>query len=240
MFTPEQIQSFNQLELQIYEYIMKNSSQISFMSIRQLASQIPTSTASVLRFCKKIGYDSYNDFKYVFKQSLQEEQYQQYDFDEVIECLKKIDGEIYKQKMNEAIELLGHVDRVLFLGVGDSGIIGEYGARRFSSYGKFALAINDPYYNVNIYGENCAVIVLSISGETPELISQVNKFKSGDCKIIAITTTESSTVARLSDVTIPYYIQRKKSGLKEMTSQVPALSIVENIAQMLLVKRNKI
>ena len=37
MFSYETIQLFNDLELVIYNYIMKNSSQVQYMTIRELA-----------------------------------------------------------------------------------------------------------------------------------------------------------------------------------------------------------
>ena len=48
------------------EYIMNNSLIIPFLTIRELASVAQVSTTTILRFVKKMGYDSYNDFKYAY------------------------------------------------------------------------------------------------------------------------------------------------------------------------------
>ena len=147
-----------------------------------------------------------------------------------VNCLKKLDNKIYHERINEAIVLLGNADMVLFLGIGDSGIIGQYGARRFSNYGKFAMAINDPYYQINIVGSNTVVVALSVSGETPELIREIHACKIKGCQVIGITSASQSTLAKISDVVIPYYIHIKKRGPVMFTSQAPALSIIENLA----------
>ena len=55
MFSYETIQLFNDLELVIYNYIMKNSSQVQYMTIRELADAVHVSTSSIMRFCKKAG-----------------------------------------------------------------------------------------------------------------------------------------------------------------------------------------
>lgn len=237
MFTSEILKEFNDLDMKIYDYIIANSIEVTYMSIRELAKEIPTSTASIIRFCKKMGYDGFNDFKYAFRLSMKKDiTYRNYDFNEVIDCLKKLDNDVYHHRINEAIILLGNADSVLFLGVGDSGIIGQYGARRFSSHGKFAMFINDPYYQINIMGSHTVAIALSISGETPELIREINDCKMKGCKIITITTASHSTLARISDVVIPYYIHIKKRGPVMFTSQVPALSIIENLATLSMKK----
>ena len=51
MFSYETIQLFNDLELVIYNYIMKNSSLVQYMTIRELADAVHVSTSSIMRFC---------------------------------------------------------------------------------------------------------------------------------------------------------------------------------------------
>ena len=67
MFSYETIQLFNDLELVIYNYIMKNSSQVQYMTIRELADAVHVSTSSIMRFCKKAGCDGYAEFRVKFK-----------------------------------------------------------------------------------------------------------------------------------------------------------------------------
>ncbi len=235
MFDEEQVKTFNQLELKIYEYIINHELQLPYMSIRDLANEIPTSTTSILRFCHKIGYEGFKEFKYAYKRTLRNEtNFKDYDFLEVINCLRKFDTDYYQKLFNEAVIMLANADTILFLGIGDSGIVGQYGARRFSNYGKYASAINDPYYKIQFPGETAVVIALSVSGETKEVIRELQACKRLGSQIIAITTTTTSTIARMSDLTIPYYINRKKVMNIEMTSQVPAISIIENLAKMCL------
>ena len=64
MFNEEKIKSFSTTDMRIYNYILKHSIQFPYMSIRELADEIPTSTASIMRFVKKMGYDSFPELKY--------------------------------------------------------------------------------------------------------------------------------------------------------------------------------
>lgn len=49
--------------------------------------------------------------------------------------------------------------------------------------------------------------------------------------VIAITNSEKSTIAQLSTVTIPYYITTEKSSIADVTSQLPALFLIEKLAK---------
>ena len=60
MFTVEQIQSLNELEMEVYLYVMKHQSSVRYMRIRELAAEAHVSTTTVERFCKKMGCDGYS------------------------------------------------------------------------------------------------------------------------------------------------------------------------------------
>lgn len=235
MLDPEVIKSFNEKEIRIYEYINKNSVKFPYMTIRELAKEIAVSTTTILNFIKKAGYTSYSDFKYAYKIQEKKKVFnkEKYDFKEVIECLGKFDSTFYKDKFKDAISILKDSANVIFIGIGNSGIIAQYGARLFSSNGKFSLAINDPYLRVTGVNNDTTIIALSVSGETSEVIREVKDLKKDDCKVIVITTTENCTLARLSDVTIPYYIEAVCNEHIDITTQMPAIGIIENLSRIL-------
>ena len=53
MFSYSQIQSLNDLELSVYNYIMDNKDKVRYMKIRELAAESHVSTTTILNFCKK-------------------------------------------------------------------------------------------------------------------------------------------------------------------------------------------
>ena len=233
MFTKEQMKQFNALDLKIYEYMITHELEFPYMSIREFADGVSTSTASILRFCRKWGYDGFKELKYVFKNDLREKALlKKYDFAEIVHCIEKLDTPFYREKFNEAIMLIGNADIILFMGIGDSGVLAEYGARCFSNYGKLSISIRDPYFKVAFSGENCVVIVLSVSGETVEMVHLAKGCKESGAKIITISATENNTLSKLSDLVIPYYINHRRVNERELTSQIPTMSILEKLAGM--------
>ena len=235
MFNEIQIKEFTTSEMKIYQYMIGHETLIPYMSIRDLSDALDISTTSILRFCKKLGYEGFKEFKYAYKKSLkQTEKVFDYDFMEVIECLQKFNGEYYQDLFSKARQIIRNASTVIFFGIGDSGLIGQYAARRFSNADKFSLAVNDPYYKFNFGKENLVLIVLSVSGETPELVREIQHAKRIGCPVISISATAYNTIASLSDLVIPYYANRHYDQYREFTSQIPAVAIIENLAKHLM------
>ena len=70
MFTHEMIKSFNQLEMDVYNYIISNEEKVVYMKVRELAEAVHVSTTTILRFCKKVGCEGYSEFRLKLKQEV--------------------------------------------------------------------------------------------------------------------------------------------------------------------------
>lgn len=235
MFNEEKIKSFSTTDMRIYNYILKHSIQFPYMSIRELADEIPTSTASIMRFVKKMGYDSFPELKYAYKKEEKEVSlHMMNDLDETIDCLKKFSTPYYQDLFKEIAYILGNANMIIFDGMGDSAKIAEYAARRFSINGFFSAALTDPYQRVSMDGTDIVVVMLSVSGNTPELIRKANGYKAAGSTLITITASDDNTLTKMSDHNISYYVNDVRTEDMSRTTQVPALSIIEilsNITQ---------
>lgn len=231
MFNEEKIKSFSTTDMNIYNYILKHSIQFPYMSIRELADEIPTSTASIMRFVKKMGYDSFPELKYAYKKEEKEASFHIVnELDEIIDCLKKFNTPYYQDLFKEVAYILGNANMIIFDGMGDSAKIAEYAARRFSVNGFFSAALTDPYQKVSMDGTNIVVVMLSISGNTVELIRKANAYKAAGSTLITITASDDNTLAKMSDHHISYYINDVRIDRISKTTQIPALSIIEILA----------
>ena len=156
------------------------------------------------------------------------------DLDEIIDCLKKFNTPYYQDLFKEVAYILGDANMIIFDGIGDSAKIAEYAARRFSSNGFFSAALTDPYQKISMDGTNIVVVMLSISGDTVELIRKANDYKAAGSTLITITASDDNTLAKMSDYHISYYINDVRNELSSHTTQVPALSIIEILSNMTL------
>lgn len=240
--TPE----LNETDLTIYQSVTKHFADIEHVSVRQLALESQTSTASVLRFCKKFGTTGFSEFKvrlaaYVHAHDNTQPPVGMIVTPELINFFSRFQDTYYREKIDDAVSLLLEKELVIFLGLGSSNIVAEYGALYFSSNFTMAVRIEDPNncpvsYISSELAQRACIIALSVSGETPEIIDYLGHFNLSDISIISITSTGTSTVAQLSDVNIPYHIaiEKVQDAVKDepdITTQVPALFIVETLAR---------
>lgn len=61
--------SLNETEAYVYNYVVKNTKKVLKESIRELANDTHVSTATIMRFCKKMGCEGFTELKYRLKES---------------------------------------------------------------------------------------------------------------------------------------------------------------------------
>ncbi|MGN0417000.1 MurR/RpiR family transcriptional regulator [Anaerostipes faecalis] len=61
------LQSLTPKELEIMQYVHDHSDEVTSMSIQTFAKKINYSTSTVIRFCRKIGFSGFPEFKYYLK-----------------------------------------------------------------------------------------------------------------------------------------------------------------------------
>ncbi|MEH7083848.1 MurR/RpiR family transcriptional regulator [Neobacillus drentensis] len=234
MFSNEAISTFNDLEMSLYNYVIKNSDKVIYMRIRELANETHVSTSTILRFCRKVDCEGFSEFKVKLKIFLDKDQTphlrsSQESLSEFLERTLKGNLDSY---IMDAAEMIAESDSVIFIGIGSSGILAEYGARYFSSLGKFSLYIKDPLFPISAkYLQNSTTIALSVSGENRFTVTHINQLKQEGSKIVSITNNQHCTVAKLSDVNVPYYVTEEKYNNSNITTQIPVMYILESIAR---------
>ncbi|WP_226036829.1 MurR/RpiR family transcriptional regulator [Aquibacillus saliphilus] len=234
MFTSEQIASFNELETQLYNYISENREKVAYMRIRELADKTHVSTATILRFCRKINCEGFSEFKVKLKLDIEQNETTvvksgQHVLTEFFE--RSLTGSI-DEKIQQAATIITKAETVIFIGIGSSGILAEYGARYFSSLGKFSMYIKDPLFPIRTHMlKSSATIALSVSGESNYSINHINQLKQEGSNIISITNSKHSTIATISNVNIPYYVTQERYQNSDITTQVPVVYILETLAR---------
>ena len=237
MFTVQQLKSLNELEMLVYQYVTAHRTAVPYMRIRELANEAHVSTTTVLHFCKKMGCEGYAQFKW----KLKEEDGTAARLDEIPDALNELQTFLwrvgtpaYQEKLEAAAAIVARAERVFMVGIGNSGSIASYGARYFSNLGKFALSVSDPFYPITLADcTNAAALVFSVSGETREVLKLAQDLKARNCVLIAVTATESNTLAQLCDMVLPYYtsLRRSEEENYDFSSQIPSVYLLESLAR---------
>ncbi|MFQ1681220.1 MurR/RpiR family transcriptional regulator [Pantoea dispersa] len=235
MFSHSDLSRLNDLEMQVYHFIIKHRESVSYMTIRELAAQAGVSTTTVLRFCRKMHCDGWSEFRIRFR--LAQEQSAPVllpsGVGEMLSFFKSINNAEFDQQIATAAQMIIEAEHIFFIGAGTSGSLGKYGARYFSNIGKFSHHIDDPYYPVSKSAwENALAIILSVSGETEEILRFASQFSLHHCKIISITNHDNCSLAKMADFNLSYHVpQEKLPDRYDITTQVPVIYILETLGR---------
>jgi arabinose-5-phosphate isomerase len=149
-------------------------------------------------------------------------------------------------RFNQAVELLRRTveagRKVIVLGVGKSGQIGEKIAATLTSTGSPAVVLNPLnalHGDLGIVTKGDAVLALSYGGETGELLNILPALKRFEIQLIAFTGVLSSTLAKHSDIILDCSVQQEACplNLAPTSSTTVMLGLGDALAMALLEAR---
>lgn len=206
----------------IADYILTNPSCVEKNSISELARCASCkSDSSIVRFYRSLGFKSYKDFRLKFVQELAQKtfyhSYEDIHFEDTPTDIKRKifngamltlnananldDNEAYEQ----AIRMIMDARRIVLLGYAASAVICYYAHFRFLELGLNCHFSSDAHINAAILTEPAPddlFMCVSMSGETRDIVAQLQHARSLGAKVIALTGSENSSLCALSDVVI--------------------------------------
>ena len=141
-----------------------------------------------------------------------------------------------REQVGHVVEVLANCKgKVVILGVGKSGIIGQKIAATMTSTGTAALYLHPSdalHGSLGIVQQDDVVIVLSNSGETDEIVAMLPYLKNRDVPILAIVGNLNSTLARRADAVLDASVDQEACplNLAPTTSTTVALAIGDALA----------
>lgn len=133
--------------------------------------------------------------------------------------------------------------KILVLGVGKSGHVGEKIAATLASTGCVAVVLNPLnalHGDLGVVADGDLIFALSYSGETDELVKILSVLKRFRVEIVGVTGNPESTLGKLSDVTLNVSVQQEACplNLAPTSSTTAMLALGDALAMVVLEARN--
>lgn len=113
------------------------------------------------------------------------------------------------------------------------GFLAQYGHGLFNRKGIRSLYIEDFSMRLDFYDQAIAII-LSVSGNTTEVLGRIQNLKSYGTKVILISENSHNKAAQMADLCINYHLPNVKDKYHaNSVTQVPVLYILECLADSL-------
>ena len=238
--------SFTVSEKKLADYMLSNQDGLAYLSIGQLAAGAGVAEATVSRFCRRLGFKNYAQFKLTaantslrFKPANNPLSGQIENTDSIEDICRKLysaEVEAIGQTMEvlssdailQAADLLEKAPRVLCMGQGGSMLIAQEAAHLFSTVDNRFIAVVDSHMqamSAAMMDPGDVIMFFSYSGSTRAMMETLKLAKDRAGKVILITRFPHSPGAELSDIVL-------QCGANENPLQ--SGSIAARIAQMYL------
>ena len=223
----------NKNDNEILSYCIRNHEQISRMKVQDLAARLYTSPASVIRFCKKLGFSGFSEFKAALKIELRRKEGVPGPQVSSIDFLKDIDKAIHliqEDMVEQVLDLIRSRRHIELFAVGSSRMVASEFAKRLRLAGKQAFYYDDSsLMNISarqLTGDDL-VIALSVSGESSLVIAAANMAKSCGAPIVSITNLGSNTLSDMADISLYVHSTRFSQADVAVRSRVQMLILCE-------------
>lgn len=217
---PTVYESLTKSEQKVADTVLRDPEAAVFYTITDLSEKSEVGETSVIRFCRKLGFRGYQEFKLSLAQNVSKPEEQMYgdilEDDGLSTVIKKISG-FNTQVIQNVMSLLSERDvqaavkavvssnRLFFFGVGSSGITAMDAKYRFMRLGFNAVAESDSHViamNASLTGKGDTVFGISTSGSTKDLVESIKLAKANGAFIICLTSHARSPITQYADVVL--------------------------------------
>ena len=207
-------------EQQAIDYLMKQDN-IEHTTLKEIKQAVLVSSSTVIRACKKLGYNTFIDLKYDLKMSkelaknnnhsasstfISLKEQLSVEFSRTMSILNQDDFDIFAEKIINA-------RRIFCIGSGSSYMVMSDFNRKLKLINLWA---NDyfEHYSIKRIPDICTkddvILVFSLGGNTDVINDCVLAAKQNGATILSITSLTNSPLAKMSDHLIKVYERSKK------------------------------
>ena len=245
----EMFNDFTETEEKIANFILNNKEKVTQLSVKELAQAAGSSPASVVRFCKKINYEGYQDLKISLIKDLQEsenrEKIKVYDdiavddkIEEIMEKIAHDNNNVIKNTINllsvseieKAVKELENADNIYIFGIGASGLVAKDLQYKLMRIKKTVIYYEDTHAQLasaaNIESSDLA-IAISYSGKTVEVYEALKTAKNRGAKTISISKYGKNPLNEMADIKLQVAGSEKNLRLGAITSRIAQLTAVD-------------
>jgi DNA-binding MurR/RpiR family transcriptional regulator len=232
----DRIQKFeyklNDTDDQIIEFIIRNKQDFVHQSIQSLAANLYTVPNTITRLSKKLGYDGFSHLKNSIKEEL--ESTITADEDSSYYFIKKTFELIDMDRIETAAKMLHEAKHALFFGVGDMALFCELMVRNLRVVGKtaeFSIHRHEVIHMLNEMNHHDVLVLMSLSGETPQILEMAQIAKQKDIPIISLTHFNRNSLQETASVNLYCFAPKREKNGYNITDRTPVMIVSQALSQ---------
>ena len=244
-------------EKAVAQALLEKPELICLMTLAELARETDSSDASIIRFCRKMGYSGFSEMKQAFANALNDSSIMTVEEihkeDSVLDNLQKV----YKSNMQtltdtilladqeayeEAVQVLLKAKSIHFFGAGDSAAVCQLFYFKFGRLGIPGSAQQDPVMQLmeaSNLGPGDVAVIISYEGKSRTVLNAAKVADERGATIICITKMSKSPLLRLADISLFIATSDVTVGKDIVARRVAEQMVIDALYLSVLVRSDK-
>ncbi|WP_085758262.1 SIS domain-containing protein [Oceanicoccus sagamiensis] len=234
-------------ELKVADFILGQPDKVIHLRIVDLAQKAGVSEPTVVRFCRAIGCDGFQDFKLLLAQhvahspSYEEFSLNEHDsareytikvFDSAVDTLNKVRDSLDTRSIETAVDVLQKARRVEFYGFGASSPVAMDAQHKFFRLQIPSSAYSDPHIqamSAMSLQPGDVVVAISQSGRTQVLLDAMALVKETGATIIGLAPS-NTPVAQGCDIALHIDVKEDIENYTPLPSRMAHMAVMDILA----------
>lgn len=254
----EYYETLSNSEKQVADFVLDHADETLNLTIASLARKIRVSEPTVIRFCRKLNYSGYQDFKIALargsaytQETLKVIHEEINPLDSMEDIAKKVIHShtrameqtfsmIDYQELDRFLQLLNEAEHLDFFGLGGSGTIAIDVENKFIRTGINTRCCIDAHIQLMwtaLRGEKDVIVIFSNSGATKHFANVMQLARKNGVKLVLITSGKNTALTKLADITL-HICAKETSYKKEPSSaRIAMLTIMDVVVTALALEK---
>jgi len=239
--------SLSKAEQQVVDYIIENPEKVIYLSVAGLAENSGVSDATVVRTCRSLGLNGYQDLKVTLAQdivtplqSIHEEIEEGDDasviiskvFQGTMHALTFTHDTLNVDSVVKAAEAIMKARMLVIIGVGNSHSIALDFQHKMLRLGIKAVAHSDSHMQAivcsNLSSED-VLFAISHSGSSRDIVDSTRIAKSQGATTISLTNIGVSPLNKITDIQLYTASKETKYRIVAMSSRIAQMAVIDSI-----------
>ncbi|WP_412760744.1 MurR/RpiR family transcriptional regulator [Peribacillus frigoritolerans] len=243
----EKADSLSRAERQVAKYILDHADLVQTYTISEISTNANVSQASVVRFCKRMGIDSFKTFQHTLVKemssnndnindlSLLRENDTPYQLFQKVTmsnkfALDSLVQTLNKKEFEKAVECLSLAKKIAFFGVGGSSTAALDASNKFAKLG-VTTGMNTDFHTVISYISNFTpedvLVIFSTSGKTKDILEMASYAKKINVPVLAITAYTKSPLLKIASIQLCFPDIEHDHRIGSIASRIMQLNMVD-------------
>ena len=239
--------SLRKSEIKVADFVLAEPEQVMHMRIVDLAQEAQVSEPTIVRFCRAIGCNGFQEFKVrIAQETAVANNLGQFAIaeddsiddictkiaDTTIQRLYQVKSQLLPAQVADAAQAMSSAMRVEFYGFGASGAVATDAQHKFFRLQVATAAYSDPHMqsmSAVTLGDKDVVVAISQSGRTLDLMHSIKLAQKHGAVVVSLAL-QNTPVSNAADLPIHINMEEDTDQFTPMTSRIAHLMVIDMLA----------